>query len=83
LKTVLSGVAMEDDVFEDDDSVVNDQADSSGEAAEGNQVETLAENSERDAGEEKSGRNDQAGDERSAPIAKKKNQDGDGEQNAE
>ena len=35
------GIAMEDDVFDDNDGIVNDQANGSSEAAEGHQVEAL------------------------------------------
>ena len=38
----LAGVAMQDDVLDDHDGVVDDEADGGGEAAEGHQVEALA-----------------------------------------
>ena len=37
----FAGVAMKDDVFDDDDGIVDDEADGGGEAAESHEIEAL------------------------------------------
>ena len=79
----FAGVAVKDDVFDDDDGVVDDQADGGGEAAQGHEVEAFAEDVEEDEGDGDGGGNDQAGDERGAPVAKKDDDDDGGEDEAD
>src|SRR6266478_3401956 len=83
LKTVLPGIAMQNYVFQNDDGVVNHQTDGGGQPAQGHQIKTLAERLQRDTGDQKRCGNNQAGDDRSAPIAQKQNQNRDGKKNAD
>ena len=64
----LAAVAVKDDVFNDDDGIVDDEADGGGEAAEGHEVEAFTDEPECEDGGGDGDRNDQAGDERGAPV---------------
>ena len=70
LRTVRCGrfaaVAMDDDVLDDDDGVVDDETDGRGEAAEGHQVEALADSPEKEDGDGDGDGDNEAGDERGA-----------------
>ena len=66
---LCAGVAVQDDVLDDDDRVVDHQSDGGGQAAERHQVEALAEERMRDERDGHGGGNDQAGNQRSAPVA--------------
>ncbi len=71
----FAGVAVEDDVFDDYDGVVDDETDGGCETAEGHQVEALAGELEEDEG-------DQYGDGRT-PVAEKDDDDDGGEDDAD
>ena len=75
LGAVLAGVAMHHDVLDDDDRVVDDQADRGGQTAERHQVEALAERAQHDERHRERRRNHQAGDERRAPVAQEQHHD--------
>ena len=72
-------VAMEDDVFDNDNGIVDDQADGRGEAAEGHEVEAFAEQPQRQDGDGDGDGNDEAGDERRGPVAQEEEEDDAGE----
>ena len=74
-RAVLAGVAVHHDVLDDDDGVVDHQADGGGQAAERHQVEALAQHAQRDEGDRDRGRNHQPGDERRAPVAQEQHHD--------
>ena len=74
---------MQDDVFDDDDGVVDDEADGGGEAAEGHQVEALADDPEEEDGDGDGDRDDETGDERGAPVAQEEEEDDAGEDEAD
>ncbi len=74
---------MNDDVFHDNDGVVDDQADGRGEAAKCHQVEALADDPEEEDGDRDGDRDDQAGDERRSPIAQEEEEDEAGEHEAD
>src|SRR6185437_12596404 len=67
--TALAGVAVEDDVLDHDDGVVDHQADRGREDAQAHQVEALAEGGHDHKGDEDGGGDDQAGNQRGAPVA--------------
>src|SRR5882757_1912321 len=71
---------MENNVFHDDDGVVDDQADSSGQPAERHQVEGLAHQLQGDERDHDSDGDDQARHERCSPVAQEYDED-DGGQN--
>src|SRR6266436_6581248 len=71
---------MEHDVFEHDDRVVNDRANSGGQTAERHEIEPLSGELQNDEGDEKRGRNHEASNKRSAPVAQEENKD-DGREN--
>ena len=72
---ILAGFAMEGDVFDDDDGVVDDEADSGGESAEGHEVEALADGPQHEKCNGDGYRNDEAGDERGGPVAEEEDED--------
>ena len=74
-RAILAGVAVHHDVLDDDDRVVDDQADRGREAAERHQVEALAEQAQRDEGDRQRRGNHQAGDQRRAPVAQEQHHD--------
>ena len=73
--TILAGLTMEGDVFDDDDGVIDDEADSSGESAEGHEVKALADGPEHNKCNSNGYRNDEAGDERGGPVAEEEDED--------
>ncbi len=74
---------MEHDVFDDDDGVVDDEADGCGEAAEGHQVEAGAEGVEEEEGDRDGDRDDQPRDDGRAPVAQEDHDDDGGEDDAD
>src|SRR4029077_4474638 len=83
LSTTLPGVAVQNDVFDDDDGVVDDQADCGRETTQGHQVEAFAEDLQRNEGHENRYRDDESGDDRGAPVAQEDDEDDRGEDQAE
>src|SRR5580700_9495061 len=83
LRTAFASVAVKHDILEDHDGVVDHQTYGGGQAAEGHQVKTLPGHLQHDESDEKSCGNDQAGDERRAPISQEQDQDGGRQQQAE
>ena len=75
VRAALAGVAVHHDVLDDDDRVVDHEADRGREAAERHQVEALAHHAQRDEGDRERRRNHQAGDERRAPVAQEQHHD--------
>src|SRR6266436_8257414 len=71
---------MEHDVFEHDDRVVNDRANSGGQTAERHEIEPLSGELQNDEGDEKRGRNHEASNKRGTPVAQEENKD-DGREN--
>ena len=76
----LSGIAMQHDILDDHDGVVDDETDGGGETAERHQVEAFAEEAQDDERDGDGGGDDQSGHERTAPVAQEQHQD-DGGQN--
>ncbi len=74
---------MENDVFDDDDGVIDNQTDRSGESTEGHQVEAFADDPKEEDGDGDCDRDDEAGDERRAPVAKEEKEDDAGEHKAD
>ena len=74
---------MEDDVFDDHDGVVDHEAYRSGQAPKRHEVEALAEGVEEKKGDRDGDRDDQAGDKRRAPVAKKDDDDDRGQDDAD
>ena len=66
---------MHHNVLDDDDRVVDDEADGGGEAAECHQVEALAERAQHDERDGECRGNDHAGDERRATVAQEQHHD--------
>src|SRR5215813_377968 len=52
VKAVFAGITMKDDVLDDDDGVVNDEANSGSQSAKCHQVETFTDDSEHDKGDQ-------------------------------
>src|SRR5579871_549663 len=71
---------MQNDVFNHDDSVVNDHANRGGESPEGHEIEALVKHFEGDKGDGDGHRNHQTRDDRCPPIAQKNYED-DGREN--
>jgi hypothetical protein len=71
----VPGLAMDGNVLDHHDGIVDDQPDRRGQAAQGHQVEALARHAEKENGHRYGDRNDQAGDQGRSPIAKKEKQD--------
>ena len=69
LDTAFAGVAMQDDVFDYYDGVVDDETDGGCETAERHQVEALVGEVEEDEGDQYGDGNDEPSDERGAPVA--------------
>src|SRR5580700_5093097 len=76
-------VAMQYDVFENNDSVIDHQADCGREPSQGHQIETLAGELQHDKCEEQGGWNHQSRNERSPPIPQKQNENRRGENQTE
>ena len=79
----LAGIAMENDVFDDDDGVIDDQADGGSQSAEGHKVETFSDDPEKEHGDGDGYRNDQAGNERGTPVSQEQEQDDAGERESD
>src|SRR6202011_2766371 len=79
----LAGVAVDDDVLDDDDGVIDDQTDGGGEAAQRHEVERLSDDPEEEDGDGDGDGNNQAGDERGAPVAQEEEEDDAGEDEAD
>ena len=75
LKAALARVAMQDDILEHNDGVINDQADSGGQPAEGHEIERLAGKPEDDESDEQCRGNHQACNKRGAPVTQEENED--------
>src|SRR5713226_7983277 len=82
-EAALPGIAVQDNIFEDHDGIVDDQANGGCKAAQSHQIETLIGHFQNDEGDEQSDRYDQPGDERSSPIAQEQDKDDRREQNAD
>ena len=76
---IFAGFTMEGDVFDDDDGVIDDEADGGSESAEGHEVEALADGPEDDKCNSNGYRNDEAGDEGGSPVAQEEDDDDGGE----
>jgi hypothetical protein len=72
---VLSRVPMKNDVLDDDDGIIDDESNRGGKTAERHQIEALADGVQKDEGNGDRARNNQAGHDRSAPIAQKQDED--------
>src|SRR6516164_4054257 len=83
LEARLAGVAVQHDVFENNDGVVDDKAYGGGEAAEGHQVETLPCQLENNQREQQCDGNDQGSDERRTPVPQEKHENCGGKNDAE
>ena len=75
----LAGFTVEGDVFDDDDGVIDDEADSGSESAEGHEVKALADGPEHNKCNSNGYRNDEAGDEGGSPVAQEEDDDDRGE----
>src|SRR5216684_2840639 len=62
LEAGLPSIPMQNNIFEDDDGVVDDQTDGGGEAAQSHQIEALIGHFQNDEGDEQSYRYDQSRD---------------------
>src|SRR6266481_2823669 len=82
-EAVLTGIAVQNDIFEDHDGIVDDQTDGSGEAAQCHQVETLIGHFQDNEGNKQSDSYDQARHKRSSPIAQEQHENDGREQNAD
>ena len=74
---------MDNDVLNDDDGVIDDETDGSGEAAERHQVEALADGPKEQDGDGDRYGNDETGDQRGAPVAQEEKQDEAGQHQAD
>ncbi len=74
-EALLAGVEMEDDVFDDNDGVVDDETNGRGEAAEGHEVEALADGPERKDGDGDGDGDDETRDEGGAPATQEEEED--------
>ena len=74
---------MDDDVFNDDDGIVDDETDGGGEPAEGHEVEGLADDPEKEDCNGYGYRNDEAGDDGGGPVAEEEEEDDAGEDEAD
>ena len=75
----LAAVAVEDDVLDHHNGVVDRQADSCGQAAQCHQVEALADQPQHQHCNRDGDRNDQAGNQRGGPVAQKKKENDTGQ----
>src|SRR5262249_47254012 len=73
-EAVLPCVAMQDDVFQNHDGVVNHKTDGRSEPSECHQVETLVREFQNDEGDEERYWNDKSSDERSSPVAQEEDE---------
>ena len=71
----LSRFAMNRDVLDHHDRVVDHQPDGCSQAAQGHQVEALASDAEKENGHRDGDRNNQAGDQRRRPVVEKQEED--------
>ena len=83
LQPAFAGIAVQHDVFDDHDGIVDHQPDGCGQPAQRHQVETLAQEFERDEGHQNRDRNDQSGDDRCSPVAQEDHQDDGGQNQAQ
>ena len=79
----FAAVAVQHDVLDDDDLVVDHQADRRRQPAERHQVEALAEHLHRDERHDHRHRHDEAGHDRRAPVAQEQPDDQPGEEQAD
>ena len=79
----LTRFAMDRDVLDHHDRVVDHQPDSRCQSAQGHQVKALAGDAEKENGHRHGDRNDQAGDERRSPVMEKEEQDDAGQHQAD
>ena len=70
----LAGVAMQHDIFDDDDGIVNHQADRRSQSAQRHQVEALAQHLQRDESDQQVTGITSAGHHRCSPIAQEEHQ---------
>src|SRR5262249_19460937 len=73
-ESILACVAVQDNVFENHDCVVDDQTDRGGETAERHEVKTLSRQLQNDKSDQESDRNDQPCYERGSPISEEKHE---------
>ena len=83
LRRRLAAVQMAVDVLDDDDGIVDDEADGDGEAAHRHHVDRLAEPAHDEEGRHDGERQRDGGDEREAPVAQEDQQHDDGEHAAD
>ncbi len=79
----FAGFTMQDDVLDDDDGVVDDEADGGGETAERHEIEALAEQPHEEHGDRDRDRNDEARDDRRTPVAQEEEENHAGENEAD
>ncbi len=83
IRAALARVAMQHDILDDDDRIVDHEAHSGSEAAERHEVEALADHPQHDEGDGQRGGDDQSRDERRAPVAEEQHHDERREQQAD
>ena len=71
IHAALTSIAMQHDIFDHYDRIIDNEADGRREATERHQVEALTDEPQRQDRHGDRHRNDQAGDERGAPVAQK------------
>ena len=76
---MLTGVAVHDDVLNNYDGIVDDQADGCGQTAQRHQVEALADRPKHQNGDSNRHRNHQPSDERRRPVAKEEEENDTGQ----
>ena len=74
-KASLSCVTVQDDVFQDHDRIIDNQADRGRQTAKGHEVEALTSKLQDDESDEQGGRNHEPGDKGRAPVTQKENED--------
>ena len=74
LKAGLPGVPVQNNIFKDDNGVVDDQAHCGGETAQGHQVEALIRRFQNNESDQQRNGNHQAGHERSSPVTQEQHQ---------
>ena len=74
-EAALARVAVQDDVFEHDDRIIDNQTDGGSQTAESHQIEALTREFQDDEGDEQGGGNHEAGNERCAPVTQKEYED--------
>ena len=78
----LAVVAVEDDVFDDDDGVIDDEADGCCESAEGHEVEAFADRPKKEYRDGDGDGDDEPGNERRGPVAEEEKKNDAGEDEA-